>query len=175
MDELRRLLASTDLPLHGLLGFDGVRSVSRWVWSWIGLAHGEPTQPLGVEVGVLRRASTLKASRREVQAEVNVFDTLEGLLLLDRLSDSDSDSARERLAGVPQTPSTGERWSPRTLVVDGTVEDCLFLEEDERWLAFVERPTCWIHVFSVGVPPGSVEIGPVSDIEPYVRGTELFG
>lgn len=172
MDELRDVLVSTDLPLHGLAGFDGVRWVSRWGWSWIGLAHGEPTEPSRVEVGVLRRASTAKASREEVQSEVNVFDTLEGLLVLDRLSDLESDSAREQLAALPRAVATGERWSPRTLAVDGAADDCLFLEEDERWLAFVERSACWIYVFSVGVPSADVEISPVSDLEPYIRGTE---
>ena len=144
------MLGSTDLPLYGVAGFEGARWVSRFGGDWIAFAHGQLSgEPPHVEIGVLRAA---RAPRHpEVEVSINVFETLESLLLLDTLSELDAASAREQLE-KPRPLATGEKWSPAILTIDETDEDGLFYSERERWVTFVERPSCWIYAFSFGVP-----------------------
>jgi hypothetical protein len=133
-------------------------------WTEIGLAYGDWAAPGGPWISVTTAAPEPGAAHRSPQAT-----------LLHAL-----DQERNRIAdhaGVDEDePAEPPAFSETQIIVDGRAASAVLCLHGGLWAARLEVDGGTVTVVGRGSDPGSVQLGPVDDLEPYLRGRgEMLG
>jgi hypothetical protein len=176
--EVERFLAAP-FPLYGLPpAWQGPRHLGGWEGSWargqrpattaLSLAHGDQLADQGPQLRVEVRVghadtghvATLRGEHRRSLAEE--------LWLQAAPQVRDLAGHVERLAAVRRRPDPA--WSKVTIPVDGRPVGFAWLAEGRHWVASAELDGRTLTLHARDLPVGSVELVPVSDLEPYFQG-----
>jgi len=164
------LVPRPPFPVYGLLIPElGQRALAEAgqvndAWTEISLAYGDWAAPAGPWVCVTTAAPEPGAAHRSPQAT-----------LLHAL-----DQERNRIAdhaGVDEgEPAEPPAFSQTQIIVDGRAAAAVLCLHGGLWAARLEADGGTVTVVGRGSDPGSVQLGLVDDLEPYLRGRgEMLG
>lgn len=176
--EEERRFRRASIPLYGLpAGFPGGRrtvatgTVNSWrhglVVAWLSLGHGDSAPFPGgtwliVETAAARLAPDAATRRKDLARRVRHLQIA---------PPHDLEELRRSWAEAVSRPDL--TWSTTMLEVDGTPVEFEFAAEGECWAAWAARGDLVLSVLASRMPAESVNLVPITDIEPYIEGARL--